>query len=361
MAAGDAMTFLHVVRPEIDCPHWTDEHSAVVYDKGRQNLKMFTKAPYTVRDDKPALYVYSLASPMHTQTGLFGLVSVDEYRSGKIKKHENTRPPKVKDRTRHIVTQRAHAEPVMFAYPDNPRVDHLVAEVQHQPPLYDFTASDGVRHTMWQVLDTAPLEMALSTVQSLYVADGHHRCQAASEAHSEVGEEGSAYFPAVLFPAGQMQILPYNRVVHSKPDPLQAISASISVGPEGTQSTPQHPGEVCVYANGGWHVIQLPETQRDTVADTLDVARLSEYVLEPAFGILDQRSDPNINFVGGSRGTKYLADSVDDLGEAVAFSMYATSMQELLGVSDADLLMPPKSTWFEPKLRSGLLVNLFDE
>ena len=361
MAEGNPNSFLHIVRPEIDLPLGTDEHDDAVYQTGANNLAAYANSPNSILDDAPSLYVYRLSAAGHSQTGLFGCVSVREYLEGTIKKHENTRPRKVADRKRHIVTQRAHAEPVMLAYRDSMEVDHIVARVQGGEPLYDFAAEDGVRHTLWQVGACTPLVEAFAKIPYLYVADGHHRCQAASETHLSLGLDSSASFPAVLLPVGQMRILPYNRIVMNVTDPWGAISARVDLGPQTTQTEPDRQGEVCIYAEGTWRKATLPETQRSGVADTLDVARLGESILEDAFGIADQRTDPNIAFVGGIRGTEALKNRVDQLGNAVAFSMYATSMNQLIEVSDANMLMPPKSTWFEPKLRSGLLVKLFDE
>ena len=360
MAAGNPHSFLHVVRPEIDLPVGTDEHADAVYETGAANLKRFIEAKHSVRDDVPTLYAYRLEAAGYAQTGIFGCVSVAEYLDGTIRRHENTRPPKVADRTRHIVAQRAHAEPVMLAYRDNPAVDAQVWAIQESDALYDFTAADGVRHSIWQIVDCGTLVDAFAAIENLYVADGHHRCQAAAEAHATLGIDGSASFPAVLFPVGQMRILPYNRVVHAANAHAALQSAPIEWRGGKSQAAPSRSGEVCAYANGTWQVGSLPPTRRATIADTLDVARLSEFVLEPAYGIADQRTDPNIEFVGGIRGTEALVRRVEQLQDAVAFSMFATSMEELIQVSDAYLLMPPKSTWFEPKLRSGLLVNLFD-
>ena len=361
LAAGNPLSFLHVVRPEIDLPVGTDEHADAVYEIGAANLQHYINSEHSVRDEAPTLYVYRLEAAAHMQTGLFGCVSVAEYLNGTIKKHENTRPPKVADRTRHFVTQRAHAEPVMLAYRDSTVVEMQVEAVQQDDPLYDFVASDGVRHTVWRVSEYEPLVHAFADVPYLYIADGHHRCQAAAETHRALGLEGSASFPAVLFPVGQMRILPYNRIVRNVDAALDLLEAQIAQSPRAVQATPSKAGEVRVYSNGAWHLAALPATRRSSVADKLDVARLSEYILEPVFGIEDQRTDPNIEFVGGIRGTQALEERVNHLRDAVAFSMFATSMKELIDVSDADLLMPPKSTWFEPKLRSGILVNLFDK
>ncbi|MFQ5571464.1 MAG: DUF1015 domain-containing protein, partial [Rhodothermales bacterium] len=279
-------------------------------------------------------------------------------------------PVKEDDRTRHILTQKAHAEPVMLTYRDSDAINGLVAETKEQDPLYDFVAEDGVRHTLWKADDPQALVAAFRDVDKLYVADGHHRCKAASRAAEalRVPTNGQApefeFFPAVLFPMGQMHIMPYNRIVYKLPmspgDFLDKLSSLFEVERGVTEASPGEPGTVCLYLAGQWHRLTLPPTRRPTVADRLDVARLNEHLLEPLIGIKDPRTDANINFVGGIRGTKELEGLVDSGRAELAISMVATSIQELVDVSDAGLLMPPKSTWFEPKLRSGLLVHLFD-
>ncbi len=372
LAQGRPNSFLHIIRPEIDLPEGTDEHDDAVYEKGAENLRRYAQRSISLQEEEPSLYVYQLVMDGRSQTGLFGCVSVAEYDDDTILKHEKTRVVKEDDRTRHILTQRAHAEPVMLTYRDTATVDHLVAGIQQGTPLYDFTAADGVQHTIWKADDPQALVEAFQDVEKLYVADGHHRCKAASRAAEELRGTASGgenaefeFFPAVLFPMGQMLIMPYNRIVKTLAQPAETILKALAeVGTLETgvdDPSPSAKGTVCVYAQGQWHRLTLPETQRASVADGLDVARLSEFVLEPLLGIGDPRTDPNIDFVGGIRGTGELEDRVNAGAAALAFSMYATSIEELMAVSDAGLLMPPKSTWFEPKLRSGLLVHLFDD
>lgn len=371
LAQGNPDSFLHIIRPEIDLPVGTDEHAEAVYEKGAANLRSYAKSGISMQEAVPSLYVYRLVMGGWEQTGLFGCVAVSEYDNGTILKHENTRPVKEDDRTRHILAQQAHAEPVMLTYRDDDKVDALIDTIGAQEPLYDFEADDGVQHTIWRVDDPQTLVDAFARIEKLYIADGHHRCKAASRAaealRSETGGTGAAeyaYFPAVLFPMGQMHILPYNRIVYHLPMGkdgfLRALRASCTVEDNVADPTPNLPGEICLYLGEHWHRLALPETQRSNIADTLDVARLGEYILEPILGIHDARTDANINFVGGIRGTEELEKWVDS-GEAdLAISMYPTRIEELVAVSDAGLLMPPKSTWFEPKLRSGLLVHLFE-
>ena len=371
LAHGNPDSFLHVIRPEIDLPEGTDEHAPAVYQQGAENLRDYADSEVSIQEATPALYVYRLVMDGRAQTGVFGCVAVDEYDDGTILKHEKTRPDKETDRTKHILAQRAHAEPVMLTYRDDDGIDVLVEAAMQQPALYDFTAPDGVRHTIWKAPDPSALVAAFVGVDALYVADGHHRCKAASRAWHDLVDSGldegmpeAAFFPAVLFPMGQMKILAYNRVVRRLPMPrdafLGALRGRLPVR-DGVGPVPPQPGTVHVYLGGGtWHAVPLPESARDGAADGLDVARLGEHVLEPLLGITDPRRDKNIDFVGGIRGTEALEQQVDAGEAALAISMYPTAIEELVDVSDAGQLMPPKSTWFEPKLRSGLLVHLFD-
>ncbi|MDQ7040579.1 MAG: DUF1015 family protein [Rhodothermus sp.] len=372
LAAGKPWSFLHVIRPEIDLPEGTDEHDEAVYAKGAENLRRFRESALFVQDPTPALYIYRQQMGDHVQTGVFGCVPVAAYEDGRIVRHEKTRPDKEADRTRHILEQRAHAEPVMLTYADQAVIDERVARGMEGAPLYDFVADDGVRHTIWKVDDPSTLLEAFQGVQRVYVADGHHRCAAAARAarvlrEQEATREGlAAYeiFPAVLFPMGQLRILPYHRVVRRLPmsaeEFLQALEARMEVRRHVEDPTPPAKGIITLYLDGSWHRVVLPPSQRATVADQLDVARLNEHILEPILGITDPRTDPNLDFVGGIRGLPALKDMVER-GEAdLAIAMYPTSIEELVAVSDAGLLMPPKSTWFEPKLRSGLLIHVFD-
>ena len=364
LAAGNERSFLHVVRPEIDLPEGTDEHSEAVYAAGAAALARLAASDAFVREDAPSLYVYRLVWNGRPLTGVVGLVSAEEYDDDRILKHENTRPDKEDDRTRHIVAQRAHAEPVMLTYRGHDAIDDLVAETVAEEPLLDFRAKDYVQHTVWRVADAQALSDAFAEVSELYVADGHHRSAAAARAAREVGTPEAAHFLAVLFPYEDMQILAYNRVVKKLPVGkgkfLEQLRRRFEIE-EALFAEPEEVGSVGFYLGEdfGWQTLYLPDTERDGVADTLDVARLSEFVLEPMLGIADPRTDTNIAFVGGIRGTEELERLVDT-GEAdIAFSLLPTAPEDLLDVSDAGELMPPKSTWFEPKLRSGLLVHTF--
>lgn len=369
LAEGKPQSFLHIIRPEIDLPVGTDEHADEVYEKGAANLKAYAQSDASIQESEPAVYVYRLIMEGRAQTGIFGCVAVSDYDDDVILKHEKTRPAKEDDRTRHLLAQRAHAEPVMLTFRDEPTVAEVIEQTQQETPLYDFMADDGVQHTLWKVAHPDALLQAFAGIEKLYVADGHHRCKAASRAAEALADAPEKtpevdFFPAVLFPMSHMHIMAYNRVVYELPGTpaefLETLRRNFTVTENAGQAAPDGPGAVCVYLGGSWHLVELPPSAQEGVAAQLDVARLNEHVLEPLLGIADVRTDPNIDFVGGIRGTEALERLVDKGTAQLALSMYPTSIEELVAVSDAGLLMPPKSTWFEPKLRSGLLVHLFD-
>ena len=368
LAAGNDVSFLHVVRPEIDLPEGTDEHADAVYAQGAEALQRFVSDGTLALDDAPGLYVYRLIMNGREQTGIVGLVSTADYDSGAILKHEDTRPDKEDDRTRHLLAQRAHAEPVMLTYRAHEAIDDAVADAVESDPVYDFRAKDYVQHTVWRLADPDGVITAFNEVDAFYVADGHHRSAAASRAARQLADDGdaaadaAAHFLAVLFPMEDMEILPYNRIVKELPVGkgkfLEQLRRKFEID-EALFAEPEEPGTVAFYLGEdfGWQTLVLPDTHRDRVADSLDVARLAEFVLEPMLNISDPRTDANIGFVGGIRGTDELERLVDGGEAEIAFSMYPTAPEDLLDVSDAGERMPPKSTWFEPKLRSGLLVH----
>lgn len=364
LARGKPLSFLHVVRPEIDLPEGVDEHDDAVYAKGAENLRAWAAGPHSIQDAEPGVFVYRLVMDGRPQTGIFGCVSVADYDDDVILKHELTRPAKEDDRTRHILEQQAHAEPVMLTFRDREGVSRIIDRTVEQDPLYDFTADDGVRHTVWRVADASTLVAEFDGIDHLYVADGHHRCKAASRAAaaSENGPEEVRFFPAVLFPMGQMQIMAYNRIIRELPDGPSAFLSKLRERfeiRENVDPVPASKGDISIYLDGSWFGMTLPAADSDDVVAGLDVGRLSDAILEPMLGITDPRRDPNIDFVGGIRGTDELERQVDEGKADMAISMYPTGIDELVDVSDAGELMPPKSTWFEPKLRSGLLVHLF--
>lgn len=362
MAEFNPISFLHVIRPEIAFPFGTDEHDDLVYLQGRTLLDRFCSDGTLVRESEAAHFIYRITMGTHTQTGLFSLVSVDDYDSGRIIRHELTRPDKENDRTRHILTQEAHAEPVLLIAPRVAGFADALKSQEAGEPLYDITTDDGIRHTLWKSSSALPSRM-LSQADFLYVADGHHRCKAASRAAAQIAsddaEHGSRFFPAVIFPQEQLRILPYNRVLDSIDDDAWSRFLVLfpPIGPP--SPTPGERGRVCAYRSGRWTLHNLPDPSSDKADDKLDVSRLHQGVFDPLFGISDPRTDNRITFVGGIRGTDELIRLVDPYPNRAAFSLHPTSITELVAVSDAGLLMPPKSTWFEPKLRSGLLIHRF--
>lgn len=362
LARGNPLSFLHVIRPEIDLPDPTNLYDSLVYEQGKKNLATLLNSGHFLQEKEPSLYLYQLVWKGESQTGIFGCVSVKEYDEELIVKHERTRPDKEDDRTRHILTQRAHAEPVMLTFKTNDRIWLLISENMNAEPLYEIQAEDEVVHRIWKIKNNQAFTEAFREIPQLYIADGHHRCASASRVAHEIGAEKEGehlYFPAVLFPMDQMRILAYNRIVYSIPDNFIELLNEKFELLETSDPVPSSKGEICLYDGTNWYRLSLPQTKESGVAATLDVARLQEYILEPMLGISNQRTDKNINFVGGIRGTQALENLVDRGVAELAISLYPTSIDELVAVSDAGQLMPPKSTWFEPKLRSGFLIHSF--
>jgi uncharacterized protein (DUF1015 family) len=371
LARGNPHSFLHVGRSDIDLPDDTDPHDPRIYTQAREALDRFLTQGILARDQEPALYLYRQIMDGRIQTGVVGCVHVDDYERDIIRKHEKTRPDKEDDRTRHVLTLNAHAEPVFLTYRENSVVDTLADQLLTTRPLYDFTASDGVRHTVWRVADPAPWVEAFGRIPCAYVADGHHRCASAWRAGKERrssnplhrGDEEYNWFLAVLFPAGQLAILPYNRVVRDLggKSPAEVLRELGRIGrlTSTAQATPARPGSFCIYLAGSWHLLELDEQtiDRRNPIGSLDVSLLQDRVLTPILGIGDPRTDKRIDFVGGIRGTDELERRVDAGEMAIAFSLYPTTLDQLMAVSDVGAVMPPKSTWFEPKLRSGLFVH----
>lgn len=369
LAEGKPDSFLHVIRPEIDLPEGTPYSDDSVYEKGAENLARILDSDLMTQEADASLYIYRLIREGRSQTGLFTCVSVEDYDNDVILKHELTRPAKEDDRTRHILTQSAHAEPVMMTFKDTEEIASKSNEVMEaNDPLYDFTADDGIQHTIWKVPNPETFVSSFENIPHLYIADGHHRCKSASRAAEQMeqlnpknhtGEEEYNFFPAVLFPMNEMKILAYNRIIYSVPDSfLSDLKDKFEVS-EGADPTPNEKGSISIYYEGTWYGMDLPRASDANSVEKLDVHRLQEFILEPMLNITDQRRDENISFVGGIRGTEELERLVDS-GEAdLAISMYPTDIKELVEVSDEGLLMPPKSTWFEPKLRSGLLIHTF--
>ena len=374
LAEGNANSFLHVVRPDIDLPADTNPYADEVYATARKNLDQLMQDGVLVQDEKPAVFVYRQTMNGKSQTGLVCCCHVDDYENNVILKHEKTRPAKEDDRTRHVMTLNAHAGPIFLTYRDLPNVNQLVEQVTATEAVYDFVAPDGVAHTVWRVADCDALVNAMSAAPFLYVADGHHRAASAWRAGKErasanpnhTGEEEYNWFLTVLFPESELKILPYNRIVADlngqTAEQVRSRLAELGTLEPATEHSPQAAGSICVYLESTWWKLTIAPDSIDhsDPIESLDVALLERRVLEPIFGISDVRRDPRIDFVGGIRGTKELEKRVDSGSWACAFSMYATTIEQLMAVSDAGEVMPPKSTWFEPKLRSGLLVHLLD-
>jgi uncharacterized protein (DUF1015 family) len=369
LAAGNPLSFLHVSRAEIDLPAGTDLHADPVYARAVESFTALrAKAPLVV-EDAPRMYVYRLRMGDHVQTGVAACYSLSEYESDVIKKHERTRRDKEDDRTRHMLELRAQTGPVFLTYRASAAVDAVAERTMTGQPLFDFAAADGVQHTIWTVAppDEPGLVAAFASIEALYIADGHHRAASAARVRQQLrGANGAAgewdRVLAVAFPGNQMQVLPYNRVVrdfgsHSAATFLAALRERFTLtdGP----ATPTRKGQVSIFLGGQWRILDLgtPAKALDA-ADRLDVSRLQDLVLTPLLGIGDVRSDKRIDFVGGARGTEELERLVTSGKAAVAFSMYSVSVDDLMMISDAGGIMPPKSTWFEPKLRDGLLSHL---
>ncbi len=368
LAAGNPLSFLHVSRAEIDLPPDTNPYADSVYAKAVENFAALkTRAPL-VLEDAPSLYVYRLRMGAHVQTGIAGCFSVDDYDRDVIKKHERTRRDKEDDRTRHIIELRAQTGPVFLVHERSAGVDAVVQRTTATAPLFDFSAVDGVQHTVWRIAanDGRELTAVFGAMPALYIADGHHRAASAARARQHLGKGGTTgewdSFLAVAFPGDQTQILPYNRVVKDlgsyTPDSfLSALRQRLTVntGP----ATPARKGEVAMFLGGAWHTLEMTPAPAGTdPAGQLDVSRLHDLVLAPLLGIGDVRTDKRIDFVGGARGTGQLESLVSSGRAAVAFSMHPVSVADLMQISDSGGIMPPKSTWFEPKLRDGLLSHV---
>jgi uncharacterized protein (DUF1015 family) len=371
LARGNPHSFLHVGRSDIDLPEDVDPHDPRIYAQARRALDRFLADGTLQKDAVPSIYIYRQVMDGRPQVGIVGCVSIDDYERDVIRKHEKTRQDKEDDRTTHVLTLMANAEPVFLTYRGVDQVDRLVDPILETTPLYDFVAPDGVRHTVWKLPESGPLVEAFEAVPCAYVADGHHRSASAWRAGRELrarlpGGKGQAehdWFLAVLFPAEQLRILPYNRVVRDLNglDPAAVLARLSRVGNVSVteDSAPRRPGVFCFFLKGRWYRLELDEAtiDRSDPIGSLDVSLLQDRVLGPILGIGDPRTDERIDFVGGIRGAAELERRVTSGEMAIAFSLYPTTLEQLMAVSDAGKVMPPKSTWFEPKLRSGLFVH----
>ncbi len=371
LARGNPHSFLHVGRSDIDLPEDLDPYDARIYRRAREALDELLARGTLLRDPEPRLFVYRQIMDGRPQTGVVGCVHVDDYEHDVIRKHEKTRQDKEDDRTRHVLTLNANAEPVFLTYRGRVEIDRMVEAITPTAPLYDFTAPDGVRHTVWQVPDSWALARTFDPVPLAYVADGHHRSASAWRAGKELragnpshrGDEEYNWFLAVLFPSDQLRILPYNRVVRdlNGQTPARVLERLGGLGKlsPATDPVPERSGVFCVFLDGRWQRLELDPAgidRSDPIA-SLDVSLLQDRVLSPILGIGDPRTDKRIDFVGGIRGTAELERRVRSGEMAIAFSLFPTTLDQLMAVSDAGHVMPPKSTWFEPKLRSGLFVH----
>ncbi len=377
-AAGKPWSFLHISKPEIDLPAGTDPYAAEVYAKAAENLNKMLAEGVLVRDKEPCYYAYRLIMGSHSQTGLVAAASVGDYNTNRIRKHEFTRPDKEDDRVRQIDALNAQTGPVLLAYPAAPHVDAALERASRGAPDADVTADDGIRHTLWVIRDKATLGQltaAFDAMHALYIADGHHRSAAASRvaatrraanpAHN--GEKSYNRFLSVIFPHHQMKIMDYNRVMADlngmgEAKFLQRIGENFLVQPSAVPVKPSKPGEFGLYLPAQWHRLQIRADlipANDPVA-RLDVSLLQNYLIAPVLGINDPRRDKRIDFVGGIRGLAELERRINSGEMAAAFSLCATRMEDLMAVADANEVMPPKSTWFEPKLADGMVSHVLD-
>lgn len=376
MAAGNDDIFLHISRPEIDLPPSVDPHADEVHLRGRQTLATFQEKRILLKDPVPCYYIYRQRMGGIVQTGLVACSAVDDYESGAIKKHELTRADKEEDRIRHIDYLDANDEPVFYIFRSNPEVEEILASCIFERPDYDFTTPDGVSHTLWTIPDRALIDRLtalFAAIPNLYVADGHHRSAAAARVRElrkaanpdHTGDEEYNFFLTVIFPESQLNIMPYNRAVRdlngkSATEFMEQVAALFEITPSPVQVIPQARHHFGMYLDGHWyHLHARPGVinESDTVG-RLDVSILQDRLLNPVLGIDNPRTNQRIHFVGGIRGNDELVRLVDSGDYSVAFSLFPTSIRELIELADQDQIMPPKSTWFEPKLRSGLFVHL---
>ena len=375
LVRSNPSSFLRVNKPEVDFPPGTDAHSEQIYQAGKRNLERLIADGTMARDERASYYLYRLTMDGVSQTGLMALTSVDEYDQGKIKKHEHTRPDKVRDRADHIELLGAQVGPVFSIFRQRPEISAAFGKLTQAAPTVDFTADDGVRHEMW-VIDAPEsieaLEAAFAPLPEIYIADGHHRSESASEVRRRLrarnpahqGDEIYNFFLNVIFPDDELRILSYNRVVadlkgHTPEGMLALAQKAFDVAPSEAAVNPETPLQIGVYCAGQWHRLEPRAGTYDAKdpAESLASAILTSNLLGPVLGIENIRTDNRIHFVGGIRGIDELIRLVDSGRFAVAFSLHPVTVEQLLSVADADQVMPPKSTWFEPKLRSGMVVN----
>ncbi|MDP6931281.1 MAG: DUF1015 family protein [Myxococcota bacterium] len=368
LTRSNPRSFLHVTRPEVSLPLGSDPHGPQAYAVARSNLGRFLEQGWLIQDDGPCFYLYGQTWKGRSQVGLMAICSVDEYDQGRIKRHELTRPDKEQDRVDHISALGTQTGLVFLAYRDQPEVQAALDQAARLPPTWSVVTEDQVEHSLTVVADqnlVEAIQLAFTHVPALYIADGHHRSAAASRVRERLGGSGSSsWFLAGVYPDVQLEVLAYNRIVrdlngHSPEELLQAISSRFEVTHD-TDPVPSRRGCFTMYIQGRWSRLSVPEADLpDDPVASLDVALLQDRLLEPLLGIENPRTDQRIGFVGGIRGHQALEDAVNRGDAAIAFHMFPTGMDQLFAVADADLLMPPKSTWFEPKLRGGVVMHRF--
>ena len=378
-AEGNEKSLYHIIKPEIDFPVGKDEHDADVYEKAAENFRLFRQKGWLVQDDREMYYIYAQTMNGKTQYGIVVGAYVDDYMTGKIKKHELTRRDKEEDRMKHVRITNANLEPVFFAYPDRPELDEIVRRITSGAPEYDFVSEDGVGHHFWLVSDQKDIDAVtriFDSIPAMYIADGHHRSAAAALVGAEKarnnpnhkGDEEYNYFMAVCFPQSQLTIIDYNRLVKdlnglTPEEFLQKLGKNFIVEPTGTEiQKPRGLHNFSIYLDGkSFSVTARPSIiNDDDPIEQLDVTLTSRYILDEILGIKDLRSDKRIDFVGGIRGLGELKKRVDSGEMALAIALYPVSMKQLMDIADSGNIMPPKTTWFEPKLRSGIVIHILD-
>ena len=365
-------SFLRVTRPEVEFPESRSQSSDEVLRAGKRNLESLVANGLLIRDAEPSIYVYRLDTETHSQTGVVACCSLDEYERGVIKKHERTRPDKVSERTKHMVELRAQTGLVLLAFKGNEETQKAIRNETSNEPIFEFTCGGNIKHTAWRVENHAAIGDAFDSLESLYIADGHHRVESALNARNILREQNGAdgdaadyeFVMAGMFPADELRILPYNRGVRDigglSDEELFARIGEYFLISETEKVPPADHGDICMYFRASWYLLHfnVDYVQEPDPIEQLDVTILQKYLLAPALGIADPSTDDRIGFVGGAKGTEELERLVDSGEAAAAFALYATRMSDLLAVSDMGEIMPPKSTWFEPKLKDGLFVHL---
>ncbi len=366
------LSFLRVTRAEAEFPEGSKPSNEEVFARAKENLQKFIDDEILAREAESCIYIYQLSTEAHSQTGVVACCSLDEYETGIIKKHENTRPDKVEDRTAHMIALEAQTGLIFLAFRNTEKIKSLIFAAAQNKPIYNFQCADGVKQTVWRVALTEDFVSAFAEVSLLYIADGHHRIESAKLARTilreknpeHTGAEDYNFVVAGMFPAEDLQIMPYNRVIKdlnglSEEEFFDKARENFVITPT-KEKIPQNHGEVCMYLNGKWHNLKFAVDYIDEpdAIERLDVSILQDYLLNPILGIDDARTNKRIGFVGGARGTDELEKFVDDGTAQVAFSLFPTTMNDLFAVSDINEIMPPKSTWFEPKLKDGLLIHL---